>query len=358
VKSAAIKLACAAVVAFAALLGAPAIAPAFQNVTIENGTLRITGDAGKTTDLVTIKYDPVADEYVITHDILSAPPGCHFEGNGPPYKLLRCPAKGIGLIVVDTGNDSDTFRLEDMVYTNLNQEGIWYPPDLLEVVILMGTGNDKYQEITVAPPTLPPAAALAKRSIDMGGGNDGAVVGPGANKVVFGDGSAKLAVAAGTNTIAVGAGNSKVELAGGVNSVTVGPGNSQVTATDGTNNVSFGSGASKFTGGPGADVAVFGPGTGTFTGNGGDDRAFFGPGVNHFYGGPGADFASLGPGNDFGFGGTGADKLLGGPGIDRLFGGADFDVLNGGPGKPDRCYGGAGGAKPISCEFGVQYMPY
>lgn len=339
-KSVAAKLACAAIVACSALLGAPALAPAFQNVTIENGTLRIAGDAGKTTDLVTIKYDPATNEYVITHDIVSAPPGCHFEGNGPPYKLLRCPAQGIGLIVVDTGNDSDTFRLEDMVYTNLNQEGIWYPPDLLEVVVLMGTGNDKYQETTVTPPTLPPAAALAKRAIDMGGGNDGAEVGPGANTIVFGDGSAKLVVASGTNTIALG------------------DGNSQVTAVDGTNSVVFGNGASKFTGGPGADAATFGSGAAVFSGNGGDDRAVFGPGVSRFFGGSGADFASLGPGNDFGFGGPGGDRLLGGPGKDRLFGGADFDVLNGGPGKPDRCYGGAGGAKPIGCEFGVQYMPY
>lgn len=354
------KLVSAAIAACAFLLATAPAAPAFQNVILEGGgsTLHIVGDVGKKTDLVTIKYDPVTDEYVITHDIVIAPAGCRFEGNGPPYKLLRCPAKGITLLVIETGSEADRVKVEEMSYTNINQDGVWYPPELLNVIVFMGTGNDKYEETTILPPTLPAAEVFADRSIDMGGGNDGAVVGPGVNKVVFGDGSAKLAVAAGTNTITVGAGNSKIELAGGVNNVTVGAGNSQVFAADGTNNVSFGPGASKFTGGPGADTAGFGPGTGTFTGNGGDDRAFFGPGVNRFFGGPGADSATLGPGNDFGFGGAGADKLLGGPGKDRLFGGADFDILNGGRGKPDRCYGGAGGAKPISCEFGVQYMPY
>jgi Ca2+-binding RTX toxin-like protein len=351
------RLACACAALACLALGVPAVAPAFQNVTLVNGTLRITGDAGKTTDLVTIKYDPATDEYVITHDILTAPPGCRFEGNGPPYKLLRCPAKGIGLIIVDTGNDSDTFRLEDMTYTNLSQDGIWYPPDLLEVVVLMGTGNDKYQETAVQPPTLPPAGVVAKRAIDMGGGNDGAAVGPGASTIVFGDGSARLTIAGGTNQAALGRGNSQVSLAGGVNAVRLGDGNSQVVASNGTNTVNFGNGNNVFTGGPGADSATFGTGSGVFTGNDGDDSAIFGAGVNRFYGGPGVDSALLGAGNDFGFGGPGADKLRGGPGRDRLYGGADYDLLNGGPGKPDRCYGGAGGAMPISCEVGVQYMP-
>jgi Ca2+-binding RTX toxin-like protein len=356
VKSAALKL---VLTVAAALLGLPGAASAFQNVTLENGgtTLHIVGDAGKATDLVTIKYDLATNEYVLTHDILTAPPGCRFEGKGPPYKLLRCPAQGIAFIVVETGTEADRFAMADMVATNLLKSGIWYPPDLLEVIVNMGPGNDKYEETSIQPPALPPAEMVAKRSIDMGGGNDGAAVGPGTNTIVFGDGSAKLATAEGTNTITAGSGNSRIELGGGANAVTLGDGDSQVTAAGGTNSASFGAGASRFTGGPGADFATFGAGTAIFTGNGGDDRAIFGPGVNRFFGGPGADTTSLGPGNDFGFGGAGRDRLLGGPGKDRLFGGADYDLLNGGPGKPDRCYGGAGGAMPLGCEVGVQYMP-
>jgi RTX calcium-binding nonapeptide repeat (4 copies) len=318
------KLACAAILASAALLGAPAAAPAFQNVTLENGgtTLRIVGDVGKTTDLVTIKYDAATNEYVITHDILTAPPGCRFEGGGPPYKLMRCPAKGISLILVDTGADADRFVLEDMIATNLLKDGIWYPPDLLEVVVFMGLGNDKYEETSIQPPALPPAGVVAKRAVDMGGGNDGASLGSGQSTVVFGDGNAKLLATAGINTVAIGAGNSKIELIDGTNNVKIGAGNSQVAAKGGTNSVSFS-----------------------------------GAGANTYTGGPGPDTVRLGPGSDVGYGGGGPDRLFGGPGKDQLFGGGAYDLLNGGPGRPDRCYGGAGGAKPISCEFGVQYMP-
>jgi hypothetical protein len=318
------KLACAAILASAALVAAPAAAPAFQNVTLENGgtTLHIVGDAGKTTDLVTIKYDSATNEYVITHDILTAPPGCRFEGNGPPYKLLRCPAKGIEFILVDTGAEADRFVLQDMIATNLLKDGIWYPPDLLEVVVFMGLGNDKYEETSVQPPALPPAEVVAKRSIDMGGGNDGASVGPGESTVVFGDGNAKLLVSGGTNAVTAGNGTSKIELTGGTNTVKIGAGNSQVTAKGGTNSVRFN-----------------------------------GAGANTYNGGPGLDTVQLGVGNDVGYGGGGPDQLFGGPGKDQLFGGAAYDLLNGGPGRPDRCYGGAGGAMPIGCEIGVQYMP-
>lgn len=318
------KLALAAILAAAALLAAPAAAPAFQNVTLENGgtTLRIVGDAGKATDLVTIAYDAATNEYVITHDILTAPPGCHFVGNGPPYKLLRCPAAGIGLILIDTATEADRVNVEGLAFESLNKDGFWYPPDLLEVVVFTGIGNDKYQETTIQPPSLPPLAHPAKRSVDMGGGNDGAEIGPGESNVVFGDGNAKILATAGINTIAIGAGNSKIELSGGTNTVKIGAGNSQVTAKGGTNNVSFG-----------------------------------GAGANTYTGGPGPDKVALGLGNDVAYGLGGPDRLLGGPGKDQLYGGAAYDLLNGGPGRPDRCYGGAGGAKPIGCEVGVQYEP-
>ncbi len=87
---------------------------------------------------------------------------------------------------------------------------------------------------------------------------------------------------------------------------------------------------------------------------GGDDYATMGGGPDVVNGGPGADFAKLGTGDDHGVGGPGKDKFLGGPGKDRLYGGPAFDLLNAGRGY-DRCFGGAGGAKPISCEIGVHY---
>lgn len=70
--------------------------------------------------------------------------------------------------------------------------------------------------------------------------------------------------------------------------------------------------------------------------------------------GGGDDFGRLGDGTDRGLGGPGRDRLLGGRGGDRLYGGPAFDILNAGLGD-DRCFGGAGGAKPIGCEVGVNY---
>jgi Ca2+-binding RTX toxin-like protein len=382
------------------MLGLPGVASAFQNVTIETGpggtkTLHIVGDVTKKPDTVTITYDSVKDEYVITHDIVFVPAGCTTVGPGPPYKEVHCPQKGINYILIETGTANDIVKTTNIRLTTvLNfvnpNIALFFPPDLIGMDIKTGADNDKVVD-TPAPPAPGGALHPAVVTIDMGGGNDSATLpgggnntfifgdgagvlssGDGDNTVTMGNGNGKVTLGNGNNSLTFGIGNSNVMLGGGTNSIVVGDGNTKVTVGNGANTAQFGAGKGVFTGGEGADVALFGVGNGTFTGNGGDDRAIFGAGNNRFFGGAGSDLAKMGAGNDefsggggndkaklgagddVGGGGGGNDKLFGGPGGDWLLGGPGGDWLFGGPGL-DHCNGGPGKEQVFSCEIGAHY---
>ena len=171
------RFACSVALIACAALSLPAAASAFQDIVLEqNGTvLRITGDDGKASDEVTITYDSVHDEYVITHDVITFPAGCFPEGGGPPFNVVRCPAKGIRYIVIDLGADSDVFSMIGMSIFNLAAGDTWIPPDLVDVEVDMGPGNDKVEEHGgIQQPALPAAASLhlATPQDRHGGGND------------------------------------------------------------------------------------------------------------------------------------------------------------------------------------------
>jgi Ca2+-binding RTX toxin-like protein len=366
-----------------AVLALPATAAAFQTVTIEPGaggtkTLHIVGDQGKNPDKVTITYDSVKDEYVITHDIVSFPPECTTVGSGPPYKELHCPAKGITNILVETASDKDSVTTTNIRLTTIlnfvdPKIALFFPPDLIHMDIRLGTGNDKY----VDAPALPAATVVSPTPADLGidvdggGGNDAVTVpGGGTNTFNFGDGSSKLTTGDGNNTATFGDGNSKVTVGNGINSIRLGDGNSKVYVGTGSNTALFGSGNSSFSVGDndstpnardasasdaaasGTNTARFGKGDSRFTGGAGIDRAKFKAGDNGFSGGPGKDKAKLGAGDDTASGGPGKDKLIGGGGDDHLFGNGGFDVLKGGGGHADKCIAGGGGAKEVGCEQG------
>jgi Ca2+-binding RTX toxin-like protein len=401
---------CLTTTAVLAALALPSAATAFQNVTIESGpggtkTLHIVGDVGKLPDTVTITYDSVKDEYVITHDIVNFPAGCTPVGGGPPYKEIRCPQKGITHILVESGLGNDTVKTQNIRLTTvLNfvdpKIALFFPPDLITLEIKAGSGNDSVKD---QPAPLAGGGILnpAIVSDDMGGGIDAVTLpGGGANTFIFGDGSGKLTTGDGTNTAIFGNGNYNVVVGNGENSLTFKTGNNKVyvgtgdnnvhfgdgnnsfvfgvkdavswnrlaAAAGGTNTVEFGDGTSHFTGGGGTDTATFGTGDSVFTGNGGNDNATFGAGANTFLGGGGDDKAKLGGGNDRfgggagddrarlgagadkGIGGPGSDKLFGGAGDDHLLGGAGFDLLSGGGGLADHCIPGSGGGKLVGCE--------
>jgi Ca2+-binding RTX toxin-like protein len=357
-----------AALAAAALLFGPGSALAWQTVTIEGATLHIAGDNGKTTDEVTITIDYFAGDYVIGHDInMTTPPaGCHFEGPGPPYKVLRCPIKGIKRIRIETGDDRDKVDLDDLVVPGAPPviPDVYLSPELEQVTVNAGAGNDRVAVNTwkmipggytprlaahasaVAPGTNPAVAEIDTGpgvdtvSADGGDntvtfGDSGKFTGTGAhavNKVSFGPGNSQLILTDGTNQVSLGAGNSKATVSGGANQVTFGAGTSTFTATGGTNAVVFGAGNSILVGGPGADAASFGVGNNSFTGGGGND------------------VARMGAGRDNASGGAGKDLLVGGRGNDRLRGGAGFDILKGGAGHRDECLSGGRGLM-VGCEL-------
>jgi Ca2+-binding RTX toxin-like protein len=390
----------------------PSGALAHQTVTIEPGpggtkTLHIVGDVTKATDEVTVTYDSVKNEYVITHDIVSVPAGCTTVGEGPPYKEIHCPASGITHILIETGSANDivktvNIRLTTVLNFSNPKIALFFPPDLITMEIKAGTGNDSFVD-TPAPPLPSATGNPAVLNVDMGGGSDSATVpGGGTNTFLFGDGPGVLVSGDGVNTATFGAGNSKVTLGNGVNNVTLGDGKSKVyvgtgsntvtfgagnstftvgafpapypppprpleASAAGANNVTFGAGNGVFTGGGGEDVAKFGVGNGSFTGGTGNDKATFDEGKNSFAGGPGDDSAELGGGNDSAIGGAGVDslwgatgrdtlrggvgndRLFGGAGNDHLFGGPNFDLLKGGAGHKDECFLGGPGVA-LGCE--------
>jgi Ca2+-binding RTX toxin-like protein len=374
-----------------AALAFAASASAHQTVTIDNGpggtkTLHIVGDVDKTSDTVTITYDSVKDEYVITHDVVTFPAGCIPIGSGPPYKEVHCPQKGITHILVETGAASDVVKTTNIRLTTLlnfvkSDIALFFPPDLIGMDIKLGSGGDSY----VDQPALP-AASVTQHSagvnVNAGGGNDSVTLpGGGANTFTFGTGNSKLTTGDGDNTGTFGTGNNKITVGNGNNVLTLGNGNSNVyvgagdnrvvfgdgdnrfavgyrdslqrpllTSTGGTNVLKFGRGDNRVTGGEGVEVARFGKGNSTFAGDEGDDRATFGAGVNKFVGGGGDDIARLGAGADKGLGGAGDDRLFGGADNDRLLGGSGFDLLSGGGGRADRCAPGTGGGKLVGCE--------
>lgn len=316
----------ATVAVVVALALIPPTASAFQTITIEaNGLSKgdvfvVHGDQGKTSDEITVAYDLQSGEYVITHDVLEPlPPGCRAVGPGPPYKEVRCTALFVA--------------------------GIY---------VYAGTGKDKVVSYLTVASGKPP-----KVSVQLGGDNDVFIGGDGDDEVVDEDdgGSDRVELGGGDNVASLGDGNNQLTGGDGSNQVSAGDGNQKITLGNGANTVSVGAGNSKIELGTGGSTVALGDGNSKVTVRGGTNRVSFGAGDSVFTGGSGPDTARLGPGGDIGVGGGGRDRLFGGPGIDRLFGGAAYDFLNGGPGRPDRCYGGAGGAKPIGCEIGIQYMP-
>jgi Ca2+-binding RTX toxin-like protein len=140
-----------------------------------------------------------------------------------------------------------------------------------------------------------------------------------------------------------------VQLGDGDDTAVLGPG-VPAAGLDG------GAGADRITGGPGDDVVDGGPGDDHLTGGGGDDLLSYaarGRGVvvdlsARIGGGPGEEDTLTG--FDRLEGGRGGDWLRGSPGDDRIDGGAGNDVLHGGRGDDvvsgalgyDRLFGDAG----------------
>ena len=348
-----------------AALAFPAASSAFQTIRIEGGTLFITGDVGKTPDEVTIRYDSVKNEYVIGHDVdmLVPPPGCTFEGGGPPYKIVHCPAPGITRIRIDLGTDKDKVSLDNMIVKApapnfvVRVPDTYLPVDLVSVEIFMGPGNDKFDGTNevVDDGSLAGSDHIATQIMSMGTDVDTVTMEAGQNTIEM-DGSGRVDLAGGINDVDVALGGSRLRITGGLNDVTVGPGNSKaeldaafntlvfgpgtstVTASSGANIVSFGSGNGVFTGGAGVDTVTFGPGNNSFSGGGGDDSVSLGPGKDSASGGPGRDTIRGGKGKDTARGGSGNDRLFGGPGFDSLFGGSGMDAcFPGGPGIAFAC---------------------
>lgn len=314
------------------LLAAPASSPGFQTVTIEGDTLHIVGDNVKKPDEVTITYDYFAGEYVIGHDInmTTAPAGCHFEGSGPPYKVLRCPIKGIKKIRIEVGIDRDKVDVSDLSFRpEPGAKDVFLPPELTKVDITTGPGADHiglhtwlpFAGYVPPPPPPPPRPATvsvaatgtnpAATSVDTGIDVDTVSADGGTNTVAFGA-SGKFIGEEGINTVSFGDGNSTLILSGGTNSVSFGDGNGKASVSGGTNQVSFGAGNSTYTATGGTNVVSFGAGKSVFIGGSGSDAAIFGAGNNTFMGGAGDDSAELGAGNDSGSGGAGADAIRGG----------------------------------------------
>jgi Ca2+-binding RTX toxin-like protein len=349
------------------LLALPGSAAAFQTIRIEGGTLFITGDVGKTPDEVTIRFESATDEYVIGHDIdmLVPPPGCVFEGSGPPFKIMRCSARGITRIRIDLGSDRDR-----VMFDNVIEKGIapnfakavpytYLPIDLVSVEVNTGPGNDRFDGANevVEDDLSVTGTHIAVQHMDMGTGVDSVSVEGGQNTIEM-EGSGRLSVAGGNVDAAIAEGGSKIDVLDGVNSITVGPGNSTASIADGINVIAFGPGTSSVEATNGTNTVSFGPGNSVFSGGDGIDSVVFGPGNNRFSGGRNKDEVSLGPGKDSASGGAhidtlrggkGRDTLRGGIGGDSLLGGPGFDSLFGGPGR-DTCLPGGPGFV-FSCEI-------
>ena len=336
-----------AALAAAALLSMPASAGAWQTVSIEGGTLFITGDVGKTPDEVTIAYDSIKKEFVIGHDVfmLLPPPGCVFDGNGPPYKVMRCPSAGITRIRIDLGSDRDRVAFTNLIERFAPTEGgpqSYVPIDLVSVEVFTGPGNDSFDgsNEVIEDEMIAGSEHIATQLMSMGSGIDTVTVEAGQNTIEM-EGSGKLSLAGGANEVGIAEGGSKIEISDGVNHVEVGAGNSKATIGGGINELEFGPGTSNVTATDGTNALRFGAGNSVFSGGRGMDAVIFGQGNNTFSGGLNKDTASLGPGNDTAKGGVHTDTLKGGKGRDTLVGGSGADDLLGGPGR-DSLYGGPG----------------
>ena len=91
---------------------------------------------------------------MIGHDIdmLTAPPGCAFEGPGPPYNVLHCPARGIGRISVSLGNGKDSVQTRNVIYyVGFGAPKSFLPPDLVGVDVEYGPSDDVMDQETPAP---------------------------------------------------------------------------------------------------------------------------------------------------------------------------------------------------------------
>lgn len=107
-------------------------------------------------------------------------------------------------------------------------------------------------------------------------------------------------------------------------------GNDTVTGDEGADTLNGGTGDDRLIGNQQADILRGGAGFDTLLGGDGDDTLIGGDGADSLYGNNDNDLIEGGQGFDQLFGGAGNDTLLSGETADRVFGGDGDDVIRGG----------------------------
>ncbi len=194
----------------------------------------------------------------------------------------------------------------------------------------------------------------AANTIDLGIGNDIALVGAGNDSVLGGIGFDTIEGGAGDDTLLGGNGADSLMGGDGADLLEGGAGYDQIQGGDGNDRILAGSTADRVYGGDGDDWISGGSNEGITVdglwGEEGNDTIFGDGGFDLLDGGAGNDLLDGGDQADNLLGGDGNDILRGGLGLDRLFGGAGDDLAEGGEGNDglfgedgdDLLYGEAG----------------
>ena len=159
----------------------PAVSSAHQEVVIykpgtSEATLTIFGDHTKTSDLITIDYDSIKDEYIIGHDIEDPIPiGCYRDAVEPFHKL-HCPRSLAKNIRIHTGAGKDSIKV--------GFDTVGFPGDLFRIEADCEGDNDEFD------------GGPEEDVVDLGEGDNQAVTGTGNDQVASGPGADNISTGA------------------------------------------------------------------------------------------------------------------------------------------------------------------
>jgi Ca2+-binding RTX toxin-like protein len=313
----------------AVLVAAPAAAHASQ-LKVAGTTLTYVDSDPNARNVVTVKLSPDGKTFTVTDTGRSGRNTIPITTDGT-CSVSRgtgtCPAAGITLVDVATGDQDDTISQTAGIASRLAG----------------GPGNDR---ITGGPGDDVLRGEAGADTLSGGGGRDTADYSDRTNPVtvtldgIAGDGEAgeNDNVAADVENVAGGSGNDT--LAGG-------DADNALYGNGGNDTLAGGNGSDVLDGGPGDDLLDGGMGADSLIGGDGNDRATYANspvGVRVALDGKPGDGApgendsvdtenvTGSPGDDVLIGNAGVNVLEGGAGADRILGGAGADVLDGGPG--------------------------
>jgi hypothetical protein len=317
------------VIAAVSLLASAAAAHASQ-LKLAGTTLSYLDTDPSARNVVTVKLSPDGKTFTVTDSGRSGRNTIPITTDGTcsvNRATGTCPAAGVTLVDIQTGEQDDTISQTTAIASRLSG----------------GPGNDR---ITGGPGDDVLRGEAGADTLTGGGGRDAADYSDRTNPVTV-----TLDGAAGD-----GEAGENDNVSPDVENVNGGSGNDTLIGADadnglygnaGNDTLSGGNGSDQLDGGPGDDLLEGGTGPDTLVGGDGSDTATYAnspTGVRVALDGKPGDGAPgendnvdsenlIGsPGDDVLIGNAGVNGLQGGAGADRILGGAGADVLDGGPG--------------------------